>query len=140
MTGISREHDRPNGTGPTGPLDVVSLLGRWTNFDRATTGVLHAKAEKRAGRLLLRLWEADGADWGTLPVLPLAADVDSGQAIGFRTEAELTPELGSRQVYLCGYLNRGLLTIDIHTAVPGDPAANVMYRAHFHRSERPTGP
>jgi hypothetical protein len=129
--GVSREEDRPTGTGPAGPLDVLPLLGRWTNFDRATTGVLDAQAEQRADRLQLRLREADGSAWGPLPVLPLAAGVDGRRAIGFGAEAQLGP----RQVYLCGYLNRGLLTIDVHAAVPGDPAASVMYRAHFHRPE-----
>ncbi|MGK4578958.1 hypothetical protein [Kitasatospora sp. HPMI-4] len=135
MTEVSREEDRPTGTGPTGPLDVLPLLGRWTNFDRATTGVLDAQAEQRADRLRLRLLEADGSAWGPLPVLPLATGVDGRRAIGFRAEAQLGPEPGPRQVYLCGYLNRGLLTIDVHAAVPGDPAASVMYRAHFHRPE-----
>ncbi|GAA2250425.1 MULTISPECIES: hypothetical protein [Kitasatospora] len=132
---ISREQDRPTGTGPTGPLDVRPLLGRWANFDRSTTGVRRAETQQQGSRLLLRLWEADGADCGPLPVQPLAADVGSGQAIGFGAEAELAPGLGSRKVYHCGYLNRGLLTIDVHAAVPGEPAANVMYRAHFHRTE-----
>ncbi|MEV7236014.1 hypothetical protein AB0N06_19060 [Streptomyces sp. NPDC051020] len=47
-----------------------------------------------------------------------------------------TRPLGSRQVILCGSLNRGLLAIDVHTVHTVDPQTpNVMYRAHFSRSE-----
>ncbi|MFV5993981.1 hypothetical protein ACNPQM_16370 [Streptomyces sp. NPDC056231] len=54
---------------------------------------------------------------------------DAAEAVAFLAEGPL----GSRQVIPCGYLNRGLLTIDVHTVDPQIP--NVMYRAHFYRSE-----
>ncbi|MFF4695070.1 hypothetical protein [Streptomyces chattanoogensis] len=133
--GTGRADDRPKATRPVAALDVAPLVGSWINFDRATTGIVHAEVAELQGRLTVRLQEADGSDWGALPVIPLAADTAGGRAIGFRAEPELGPEHGSRQIYLCSYLNRGLLTIDVHAATPGDPSANVMYRAHFHRTE-----
>ncbi|MEU0831351.1 hypothetical protein [Streptomyces sp. NPDC005969] len=57
---------------------------------------------------------------------------DAPEAVAFLAEGPL----GSRQVIPCGYLNRGLLTIDVHTVRTVDPQIpNVMYRAHFYRSE-----
>ncbi|MGW2633700.1 hypothetical protein ACWC2K_30830 [Streptomyces chattanoogensis] len=134
-TGSGRADDRPRATGPLAALDVAPLVGSWLNFDRATTGIVHAEVAEQQGRLTVRLREADGSDWGALPAIPLAADTAGGRAIGFRAEPQLGPEHGSRRIYLCSYLNRGLLTIDVHAATPGDPSANVMYRAHFHRPE-----
>jgi hypothetical protein len=57
---------------------------------------------------------------------------DAPEAVAFLAEGPLR----SRQVIPCGYLNRGLTTIDVHTVHTVDPQIpNVMYHAHFHRSE-----
>jgi hypothetical protein len=39
-------------------------------------------------------------------------------------------------VTLCGYLNRGLLTLKVHVIHHADATrANLMYRAHFYRPD-----
>lgn len=70
-----------------------------------------------------------------LPAVPLADDIDASVAVAFLAEGPL----GSRQVILVGYLNRGLLTIDVHTVHPTEAQIpNTMYRAHFFRFEEAT--
>lgn len=70
-----------------------------------------------------------------LPAVPLADDIDATEAVAFLAEGSLD----SRQVVLVGYLNRGLLTIDVHTVHPaGTRIPNTMYRAHFFRFEEAT--
>ncbi|OIJ97719.1 hypothetical protein [Streptomyces colonosanans] len=99
------------------------------------------------GRLMLSISERGGSDpapevsapatpvtGAALRAVPLADDIHATQAVAFLAEGPL----GSRRVLLCGYLNRGLLTIDVHTVHPADAVLpNVMYRAHFYRREGP---
>ncbi|MFE3649468.1 MULTISPECIES: hypothetical protein [unclassified Streptomyces] len=125
-------------------VDPAPLAGSWINFDTAATGIHLVDAGVDGNRLMLRITErgapqaarealADGPVTGAaLPAVPLADDIDATEAVAFLAEGPL----GSRQAILCGYLNRGLLTIDVHTVHTGGARMpNVMYRAHFHRSE-----
>ncbi|MFD4859856.1 hypothetical protein [Streptomyces atratus] len=124
-------------------VDAAPLAGGWVNFDTTATGIDLVDAAVDGSRLMLRITERGDPDpsqetlvptatpvtGATLPAVPLADDMDTPEAVAFLAEGPL----GSRQVILCGYLNRGLLTIDVHTVDPQIP--NVMYRAHFYRSE-----
>lgn len=127
-------------------VDAAPLAGGWVNFDTTATGIHLVDAVVDGSRLMLRITERGDADpsqealapkvtpvtGATLPAVPLADDMDASEAVAFLAEGPL----GSRQVILCGYLNRGLLTIDVHTVHAVDPQIpNVMYRAHFYRSE-----
>ncbi|MER8087747.1 hypothetical protein ACFVZR_35930 [Streptomyces sp. NPDC058316] len=127
-------------------VDAAPLAGGWVNFDTTATGIQLVDAAVDGSRLMLRITERGDADpsqetpvppaspvtGATLPAVPLADDMDAFEAVAFLAEGPL----GSRQVILCGYLNRGLLTIDVHAVHAVDPRIpNVMYRAHFYRSE-----
>ncbi|MGW1658642.1 hypothetical protein [Streptomyces atratus] len=127
-------------------VDAAPLAGGWVNFDTTATGIDLVDAAVDGSRLMLRITERGDPDpsqetlvptatpvtGATLPAVPLADDMDTPEAVAFLAEGPL----GSRQVILCGYLNRGLLTIDVHTVHTVDPQIpNVMYRAHFYRSE-----
>ncbi|SCF56461.1 hypothetical protein [Streptomyces sp. Ncost-T10-10d] len=126
-------------------VDAAPLAGGWVNFDTTATGIHLVDAAVDGSRLMLRITERGDPDpsqetlvptapvtGATLPAVPLADDMDTPEAVAFLAEGPL----GSRQVILCGYLNRGLLTIDVHTVHTVDPQIpNVMYRAHFYRSE-----
>ncbi|MEU0968254.1 hypothetical protein ABZ357_23475 [Streptomyces sp. NPDC005917] len=130
-------------------VDPAPLAGDWVNFDTAATGIDVVDAAVDGSRLMLRITErgdpnpsqeapgppATPVTGATLPAVPLADDIDATEAIAFLAEGPL----GSRQVILVGYLNRGLLTIDVHTVHPSDARMpNVMYRAHFYRLEAAT--
>ncbi|MGW7005867.1 hypothetical protein ACWGCW_24435 [Streptomyces sp. NPDC054933] len=127
-------------------VDPAPLAGGWVNFDTTATGIHLVDAAVDGNRLMLRITErgdpalsqealvptATPVTGATLPAVPLADDMDAAEAVAFLAKGPL----GSRQVILCGYLNRGLLTIDVHTVHPVDPQIpNVMYRAHFYRLE-----
>ncbi|MFF2964167.1 hypothetical protein ACFVT1_35985 [Streptomyces sp. NPDC057963] len=127
-------------------VDAAPLAGGWVNFDTTATGIHRVDAEVDGSRLMLRITERGAPDpsqeatvrtatpvtGAPLPAVPLADDMDAREAVAFLAEGPL----GSRRVLLCGYLNRGLLTIDVHTVHTADPQTpNVMYRAHFYRSE-----
>ncbi|MFI1290523.1 hypothetical protein ACH4VM_18890 [Streptomyces sp. NPDC020792] len=127
-------------------VDPAPLAGGWVNFDTTATGIHLVDATVDGSQLMLRITERGDPDpsqealvptatpvtGATLPAVPLADDMDASEAVAFLAEGPL----GSRQVILCGYLNRGLLTIDVHTVHTVDPQIpNVMYRAHFYRSE-----
>ncbi|MFF3129180.1 hypothetical protein ACFVRD_44800 [Streptomyces sp. NPDC057908] len=127
-------------------VDATPLAGGWVNFDTTVTGIHLVDAAVDGSQLMLRITERGDPDpsqetrvptatpvtGATLPAVPLADDMDTPEAVAFLAEGPL----GSRQVILCGYLNRGLLTIDVHTVHTVDPRIpNVMYRAHFYRSE-----
>ncbi|MGW1107331.1 hypothetical protein [Streptomyces sp. NPDC002540] len=127
-------------------VDAAPLAGGWVNFDTTATGIHLVDAAVDGSRLMLRITERGDAHpsqeafvppvtpvtGAILPAVPLADDMDASEAVAFLAEGPL----GSRQVILCGYLNRGLLTIDVHTVhAVGPQIPNVMYRAHFYRSE-----
>ncbi|MGW4731954.1 hypothetical protein ACWEQC_22775 [Streptomyces shenzhenensis] len=127
-------------------VDPAPLAGGWVNFDTGATGIELVEAAVDGSRLMLRITErgdptpargtpgppALPVTGALLPAVPLADDIDASEAVAFLAEGPL----GSRQVILVGYVNRGLLTIDVHTVHPTDARApNVMYRAHFYRSE-----
>ncbi|MFJ8601614.1 hypothetical protein ACIREM_23450 [Streptomyces shenzhenensis] len=130
-------------------VDPAPLAGDWVNFDTGATGIELVEAAVDGSRLMLRITErgdptsAQGTPGplvlpvtgAPLPAVPLADDIDASEAVAFLAEGPL----GSRQVVLAGYVNRGLLTIDVHTVHPTDARVpNVMYRAHFYRSEEAT--
>ncbi|WP_275466241.1 hypothetical protein [Streptomyces noursei] len=125
-------------------VDPAPLAGSWINFDTTATGIRLVEAGVDGGRLTLRITEpgapetaqdalTDGPVTGAgLPAVPLAGSIDATTAVAFLAEGPL----GSRQAILCGYLNRGLLTLDVHTVHPGDARMpHLMYRAHFYRPE-----
>ncbi|UUU29949.1 hypothetical protein JIX56_08655 [Streptomyces sp. CA-210063] len=122
--------------------DLAGLTGGWVNFDTTALGIRLVDAVEDEGRLALSIAEAGPGAVGTRTALTATPLVDAGgdgPAVGFLAEARL----GTRDVILCGYLNRGLLTIDVHTAHPDDQRApNTMYRAHYYRPgpARPSGP
>ncbi|MEW1656702.1 hypothetical protein [Streptomyces sp. NPDC093707] len=125
-------------------VDPAPLAGSWINFDTTALGIRLVDAGIEGGRLMLRITERGAAETSqkaladapvtgaVLPAVPLADDIDATEAVAFLAEGPL----GSRQAILCGYLNRGLLTIDVHTVHSGEARRpKVMYRAHFYRSE-----
>jgi hypothetical protein len=144
-------------------VDPAPLAGGWVNFDTTATGIDLVDAAVDGSRLMLRITERGGPEpsqggpqpspggpqpsqealvptaptappvtGAALPAVPLADDIDGTEAVAFLAEGPL----GSRQAILVGYLNRGLLTIDVHTVHPTDARIpNVMYRAHFYRFE-----
>ncbi|MFF0223937.1 hypothetical protein [Streptomyces sp. NPDC004629] len=133
------------------PVDPAPLAGDWANFDTTATGIDLLGAAVDGSRLMLRITERGDPTTShttpepettpvtdaVLPAVPLADDIDASEAVAFLAEGPL----GSRQVVLVGYLNRGLLTIDVHTVHPVHARMpNVMYRAHFYRLEGPTPP
>ncbi|MCT9113399.1 hypothetical protein N4G69_49140 [Streptomyces mirabilis] len=130
-------------------VDPAPLAGRWVNFDTTATGIHVVDAALDHSRLTLRITERGGPEpsqgalaptaapvtGAILPAVPLADDIDATAAVAFLAEGPL----GSRQVILVGYLNRGLLTIDVHTVHPAESQIpNTMYRAHFFRFEEAT--
>ncbi len=130
-------------------VDPAPLAGDWVNFDTTATGIHLVDATVDGSRLTLRITErgdpqaahgplaptVEPVSGATLPAVALADDIDATEAVAFLAEGPL----GSRQVILCGYLNRGLLTIDTYTVHPADARMpNVMYRAHFYRPEGAT--
>ncbi|WP_200304665.1 hypothetical protein [Streptomyces adelaidensis] len=118
---------------PTDPDDLADLTGGWVNFDTAATGIRSVDARPDKGRLALSIAEDGPGAAGTRTTLAATPLVDAGgdgPAVGFLAEGRL----GTLDTVLCGYLNRGLLTIDVHTAHPDDPRVPpVMYRAHYYR-------
>lgn len=130
-------------------VDPAPLAGGWVNFDTTATGIRVVDAAVDHSRLTLRITERGGPEpsqgalastttpvtGATLPAVPLADECDATEAVAFLAEGPL----GSRQVILVGYLNRGLLTIDVHTVHPTETQIpNTMYRAHFFRFEEAT--
>ncbi|MGW0712089.1 hypothetical protein ACWD4G_40110 [Streptomyces sp. NPDC002643] len=129
----------------TSHTDLAGLTGMWANFDPTATGIRFVDATEDKGRLALSITEdAPGAvdTGGALAATPLGDPGGEGPAVGFLAEGRL----GTRNVILCGYLNRGLLTLDVHTVHRDDQRVpNAMYRAHYYRpglgrpSEPPEG-
>jgi hypothetical protein len=130
-------------------VDPAPLAGSWINFDTTAIGIDLVDAAVDCSRLMLRITERGGPEpsqgvfvptatpvtGATLPAVPLADDIGATEAVAFLAEGPL----GSRQVILVGYLNRGLLTIDVHTVHPADAQIpNMTYRAHFYRFEGAT--
>ncbi|MCX4903544.1 hypothetical protein [Streptomyces sp. NBC_00878] len=123
-------------------IDLAGLMGGWVNFDTTATGIRSIDVREDADQLALSVAEsAPGAleAHNALTATPLGDAGGDGPAVGFLAEARL----GTRDVILCGYLNRGLLTIDVHTVHPDDQRVpNTMYRAHYYRPglAQPSGP
>lgn len=133
-------------------VDPGTLAGGWVNCDTTATGIHVVDAAIDRSGLTLRITERGGPEppqgalastttpvtRAILPAVPLADDIDATEAVAFLAEGPLD----SRQVVLVGYLNRGLLTIDVHTVHTVHPAGtripNTMYRAHFFRFEEAT--
>ncbi|GAA3369316.1 hypothetical protein GCM10020367_11560 [Streptomyces sannanensis] len=136
--GISRERDRFGAAQAPVTFDVLPITGRWVNFEPAT-GIAVAEAELEGGRLWLRFTHAEEGqgEWSPIEATPLARSADSDEIFGFFTAGTRLPGTRSREVFLCGYLNRGLLVIDVYTSHPEDPEANATYRNHFYRPEGP---
>ncbi|MGW0954753.1 hypothetical protein ACWCRF_30780 [Streptomyces sp. NPDC002405] len=137
---------------PPGTPDVSALLGEWVSTDQhASNGARRLSVTSRGEGMFVRAFGACGPqprDWGkapavlntapggsTLPATPSADDIDAAEAVAFLAERPL----GSRQVILAGYPNRGLPTIDVHTVHPADARKpTMMYPAHFHLLEGAT--
>jgi hypothetical protein len=113
--------------------DLTRLTGGWVNFDTTATGIRLVDSIEDEGRLSLSIAESGPGvpDFHTaLTATPLVDAGGDGPAVGFLAEGRL----GVRDAVLCGYLNRGLLTIDVHTIPPDDQRVPpVMYRAHYYR-------
>ncbi|KAB1140275.1 hypothetical protein F7R91_36455 [Streptomyces luteolifulvus] len=113
--------------------DLTGLIGGWVNFDTAAAGIRLVDAAEDGGRLALSVAEDRPGGPRTRSALfatPLMDAGGEGPAVGFLAEGRLGPG----DAVLCGYLNRGLLTIDVHTVTPGAPdVPPVMYRAHYYR-------
>ncbi|GAA4003581.1 MULTISPECIES: hypothetical protein [Streptomyces] len=113
--------------------DLADLAGGWVNFDTTAIGIRLVDAVADGGRLALSIAEGGPGVPDThtaLAATPLVDAGGDGPAVGFLAEGRL----GARTAILCGYLNRGLLTIDVHTAHPDDQRMPpVMYRAHYYR-------
>ncbi|MFI9203172.1 hypothetical protein [Streptomyces sp. NPDC053048] len=151
--GITRARDRAAGRLPATAIDTAPLTGTWVTFDPAARGIVRVGIDADGGKLLLRVTEtADGTAerpepgpgtgplvWDTVTAAPLTGEVGTGHAVGFVAAVDGAP--GSRKAVLCGYLNRGLLTVDVSIArlVDGHPA-NTMYRAHYYRPEAAVRP
>ncbi|NGO09342.1 hypothetical protein G5C60_17485 [Streptomyces sp. HC44] len=115
--------------------DLAELTGGWVNFDTTATGIRLVDVIDDEGRLALTIAEGGPGVPDSHTALTATALLDpdgDGQAVGFLAEGRL----GSLDAILCGYLNRGLLTIDVHTSHPDDRRTPpVMYRAHYYRPE-----
>ena len=140
--GITRERDRWAAAGrSTIDIDAIPLTGNWVVFNTQATGIVRVDAAVHDRRLLLRITETDGSgpqEAGMLPATALASAVDSDQAMGLLATGKLGPVTVPRTVTLCGYLNRGLLSLKVHVIHRADPTrANLMYRAHFYRPDDP---
>jgi hypothetical protein len=113
--------------------DLADLTGGWVAFDTTATGIRLVDAVEDDGRLALSVAEGGPGVPDThtaLTATPLVDAGGDGPAVGFLAEGRL----GALDAILCGYLNRGLLTIDVHTVHPDDPRVPpVMYRAHYYR-------
>ncbi|KIZ16018.1 hypothetical protein [Streptomyces natalensis] len=143
--GISRERERRSPRGPQPGLDLRPVTGEWEAFAAPTSGIVHISSTEHDGRLLMHITEADGTDlrkWDAFHATPMADEVDSDAAVGFHGEAHLGVDLGSREAVVCGYLNRGVLAIDLYETRPQDQgaAARVVNRRFLHRPVGPSHP
>lgn len=124
------------------PVDPVSMIGRWVNFDRETPGITAITVSGNADRLVGVVDELGPRGvrrWPELPVYVMADNTGGGRAIGFLATGDLFGEgsEGPRFGTAAAYLNRGLLTLDTHlTNVDGQ--AHSMARAHLHLAEEAT--
>lgn len=132
---VSRARDRPGPGGPrsaSAPVDHAPLLGRWVNFDPATTGIVHLEIALRDGRLAVRVWGAGSPtphDWGEAVGEAFTDGVDLQAAVAFRA----TCELGFARVMLACYLNQRLLVVDAYSSfTDGSGRSAYFQRDHFY--------
>jgi hypothetical protein len=124
---------RDHATGPAVPrVDHTPLLGTWINFDTETTGISRVELSDRDGSLVLRVYgtgDPERSDWGEALATAFSEDVGDAEAVGFTAEYDL----GFERVWLAGYVNRRLLTIEPGTTfTDGSGRAPYFTRAHLY--------
>lgn len=114
-------------------LDLDPLLGSWTTFRPGGDNVSRVDVESQDGAVTARAFGSDAEgtrDWGPVEARVFADDVDGDEVWGFRADYDL----GFQRVAMYGYLNRGLLAIDIATSFADDSGRSDYYsRIFFHR-------
>ncbi len=131
---ITRRRDRPPEAGPSGSqIDPSPLLGTWRIFKPGGSGLTSVEVFEEAGAVKVRAHgsgDGEAPDWGLAPARVFSDDVGGSEAWAFRAEYEL----GFQRVGLYGYLNRGLLAIDIATSfAESDPRRDYYSRTFFFR-------
>ena len=113
---LSRRRDAAGGSpGGSSSLGLDPLLGTWSIFKPGGSGLTRIDVFEDGGQVMARAHgshsEGDAPDWGVVPVRVFAEDTGGGEVWAFRADYELAHQ----RVGLYGYLNRGLLAIDIAT-------------------------
>jgi hypothetical protein len=124
---------RDHAAGPAVPrVDHTPLLGTWINFDTKTTGISRVELSDRDGSLVVRVFgtgELEEVDWGEAAAIAFSEDVRDAEAVAFTAEYDL----GFERVWLAGYVNRRLLTVEPGTTfADGNGRAPYFTRAHLY--------
>lgn len=139
---LSRERDRLEAgrQSSNAGMNTTSLVGMWLNFDPNAEGITRANIRPHGESLLLSVEEKGHLrvqQWPAVVATPLGAAVDDDRAVGFFAHCEPIGPSDARVAALYGYLNRGLLTIDMHLRFPDDEEKPLMTRSHYYRPEAP---
>jgi hypothetical protein len=111
-------------------LDLAPLLGTWKNFKPGGSGITRVDVREADAGVDVRVHgsgDGDAPDWGVAPARVFTDGASGSQAWAFRADYDL----GFQRVGLYGYLNRGLLAIDIATSFAGDDPRRGYYSRTF---------
>ncbi len=131
---LTRRRDRPPEAPSGSQIDLSPLLGTWKIFKPGGSGLTRVEVLEDAGEVTVRAHgsgDGEAPDWGLAPARVFSDDAGGSEAWAFRADYEL----GFQSVGLYGYLNRGLLAIDIATSfAEPDPRRDYYSRTFFFRS------
>lgn len=112
-------------------IGLDPLLGTWSIFKPGGSGLTRVDVFEDGGRVMAHAYgsSADGdiPDWGVAQARVFADDPAGGEVWAFRADYELAHQ----RVGLYGYLNRGLLAIDIATTFTDNSGRRDYYSRTF---------
>jgi hypothetical protein len=119
------------GGSPSGTVDLAPLLDRRSNAYRNSKGIHRAALSREGDRYMLHGWGIGcDEDWGRVPVVPHAINVESRQLAGFLARCDF----GFSELSLAANEAQGLLIIaSFSTFRDGSGRSSYFSREFFYR-------
>jgi hypothetical protein len=103
--------DRVSPRLPADPMDVVGLVGRWTNSNPDTNGIARLEIAQDNGKLSLRVYAIGSpelVDWGETPITVYASGPTARTGAGFTCVFDF----GFAEKRMQGMIMKGLLVLN----------------------------